>query len=121
MSIFAPHFMTGWKNYVLLRLNMPPEPPSPHPLDLLFEKYVDKSVPYLGVFERGEDDENPHWHLAFRCIGKMQALRQWLVRNGFKGNQSYSLKAGDPEKMDAHFNYLCKGTGTGKEDGPPGS
>lgn len=99
-------------NYVCLRLN------HGHVLDLLLEKYIDKSVPYLCVHETGENDENPHWHLAFRCIGKMQALRQWLGRNGFKGNESYSLKAGDPEKMDAHFDYLCKGTGTGKEDGP---
>ncbi len=110
--------MTEWKNYVCLRLDKPTDLPAQHPLDLLLEKYVDKSVPYLCCFECGEDDENPHWHLTFRCIGKMQALRQWLVRNGFKGNQSYSLKAGDPEKMDAHFNYLCKGTGTGKEDRP---
>ena len=106
-------------NYVCLRLNRPEDPVEQSRIvNLLFEKYVDQSVPYLVVYETGEDDKNPHWHFAFRCISKMQALRQFLTREGFKGNQSYSLKAGDPEKMDSHFDYLCKGTGTGKEDGP---
>lgn len=109
----------SFENYVCLRLNRPQDPvEQARIVNLLLEKYVDKSVPYLCVFETGEDDKNPHWHFAFRCIGKMQALRQCLGRNGFKGNESYSLKAGDPEKMDTHFDYLCKGTGTGKDDGP---
>lgn len=103
-------------NYVLLRITE--SAPAASLYDSLFEKYVDKSVPYLVVRELGEDDENPHRHFGFRCIGKMQALRQWLGRNGLKGNESYSLKAGDPKKMDTYFDYLCKGTGTGKEDGP---
>ena len=111
-------------NYVCLRLNERPGklPDFAYTLSairtLLLEKYVDQRVPYLCVHELGENDKNPHWHLAFRCVGKMQALRQFLTRNGFKGNESYSLKAGDPNQMDAHFDYLCKGTGTGKEDGP---
>lgn len=103
-------------NYVCLRINESDTAASVY--DSLLEKYIDQSVPYLVVRELGEDKQNPHRHYAFRCIGKMQALRQWLVRNGLKGNESYSLKAGDPEKMDTHFDYLCKGTGTGKEDGP---
>lgn len=106
----------AYAGYVCLRLNETPN--WLETLDLLLIKYVDKSVPYLAVRELGKDDKNPHRHFAFRCIGKMQALRQALVRVGFKGNESYCLKAGDPEQMDAHFDYLCKGTGTGKEDGP---
>ena len=103
-------------NYVCLRLN---DVAAALALEIsILEKYVDKSVPYLIVRELGEDKKNPHRHFAFRCVCNMQALRQWLVRQGLKGNESYSLKAGDPDQMDAHFDYLCKGTGTGEQDGP---
>jgi len=85
---------------------------------LVDSAYVDKTKIHLIVREGGKNDDNPHIHATFRVRGKIQALRQWIKRSGFKGNESYSLKVADPEKMDGHFRYLCKGCGTGKEDAP---
>lgn len=105
-----------YSEYVLLRLT---EATLPEDFFSIFlEKYVNQTVPYLIVHETGKDNENPHFHCAFSRIGNMQTLRQFLIRLGLKGNQSYSLKVAKSDQMDAHFNYLCKGTGTGKEDGP---
>ena len=110
-----------WENYVCLRINKKDDDEdhlSVFESVYQLSKYIDNDVPYLVVFETGENHENPHYHATFRLIGKMQAFRQFLIRKGFKGNECYSLKAANPEKMDAHLDYLCKGTGTGKEDGP---
>jgi len=109
-----------YDNFVCLRLDVITETffDEGGLLSTLVGKYVDKDIIYLIVREGGKNDDNPHIHATFRVRGKIQALRQWIKRSGFKGNQSYSLKVADPEKMDGHFRYLCKGDGTGKEDPP---
>ena len=72
---------------------------------------VDNAQPYLVVRETGENHENPHFHLAGTLKGgkTIQGFRTMLNRLGIKGNEAYSLKAGNAEKMDSHFTYLCKG------------
>lgn len=79
---------------------------------LLDECHVNKEQPYLVVFETGEDGKNPHFHIAGTLEnGKsLQSIRTKFNRLGIKGNEAYSLKKGNPEKMDSHFTYLCKGT-----------
>lgn len=124
--------MPKYDDYVLLRLtDVPPISEDMDPdeaaksrqnfllaVQTVGDKYLDKSEPYLCVHELGKDENNPHIHWTFKLIGNMQALRQALYRFGFKGNETYCLKAAIPDKMERHFRYLCKGSGTGKEDGP---
>ena len=80
--------------------------------NIFFDDHIDKEKPYLIVRETGKDDENPHFHIAAELKdGKtIQSFRTFLNREGIKGNEAYSLKKGNPEKMDRHFTYLCKGT-----------
>ncbi|AXQ65492.1 MAG: hypothetical protein [Circular genetic element sp.] len=80
--------------------------------DLLLKDHIDEAKPYLIVRETGKDGENPHFHVAGELQdGKtLQNFRTFLNREGIKGNEAYSLKKGNPEKMDRHFTYLCKGT-----------
>jgi hypothetical protein len=72
---------------------------------------MDKGQPYLVVRETGENDQNPHFHFAGHLADghTIQSLRTRLNRLGIKGNEAYSLKKGDANKMDTHFTYLCKG------------
>lgn len=82
-------------------------------------KYVDQSCTYMFCRETGKNKDNPHFHAAFKVVGKMQAFRQWIKRKlCAPGNSTYSLKTAIAEKMPGYFNYLCKGEGTGKKDGP---
>lgn len=78
------------------------------------DAYVNQEQPYLVVRETGEDGQNPHFHVAGTLKdGKtIQSLRTFFNRKGIKGNEAYSLKKGDPEKMKDHFTYLCKGADT---------
>lgn len=108
-----------FENYVCLRLTDTPSARLTEELLSIIEtKYVDKTRTYLLVHETGKEKDNPHIHATFALIGTMQAFRQALNRLGFKGNGCYELKASIPEKMMSHFQYLCKGDGTGKEDRP---
>lgn len=72
---------------------------------------MDKAQPYLVVRETGENDENPHFHFSGTLSNgqSIQSFRTRLNRLGIKGNEAYSLKKGDAQKMDSHFTYLCKG------------
>ncbi len=84
----------------------------------LLDRWIDQDHPYMIVFETGEEHDNPHFHAAGTLKSTDQAVRTELNRCGYKGNKAYKFTAGDPELMDSHFDYLCKGEGTGKEDGP---
>lgn len=116
--------MAQFEGYVLLRMCDSPYEgtqeygPSLSFVSAMIDKFGDKTVRYLVVRETGKDDDNPHFHAAFKLVGKMQALRQTIGRAGFKGNEDYSLKAGISDKMESHFRYLCKGKGTGQQDAP---
>jgi len=48
----------------------------------------------------------------------MPTLRKRLQRAGLSGNEAYSIKKIVESKRSAYLRYLCKGTGTGSEDGP---
>jgi len=107
----------SFENYVLLRLTEC-DALTEEVFTEILAKYVDKTATHLFVYETGKKDENPHVHGTFRLVSAVQAFRQYLLRKGLKGNQSYSLKVADRDQMKAHFQYLCKGTGTGKDDRP---
>lgn len=84
----------------------------------VFDPFWDLSKPHLAVRETGKDNNNPHQHWFFYLQHgkKVSALRKALNRKGIKGKNSYMLKAGKPEKIDDHFDYLCKGISSKKED-----
>lgn len=81
----------------------------------LIDKYCDLPMPYLVVKEEGKDGENPHYHLCFATSTAMRTLRQALRRR-LTGNEAYSLK--QCKELRKQFLYLCKGEGTGENDGP---
>lgn len=104
---------------VLLRLNFIPDPGMPPPsnhrftndfINAFVDKYVVKSEPFLVVAETGKDGDNPHYHLAFTTTAKLQAIRTYINRSAWKGNQNYSLKLGKDDLIESHFDYLCKGS-----------
>ena len=97
---------------------------SVHHLTELLAKHSQPGTPYFIVYEEphgklpGEDaNPNPHYHVFLQCTKTIAALRAAVKRN-WTGNAGYSLKNGIPMKIPDHFNYLCKGTGTGQENGP---
>jgi len=77
----------------------------------IIDTYVNQEQPHMVVRETGEDGKNPHFHFAGQLKDRktLQSIRTAFNRLGIKGNEAYSLKKGDPEKMDDHFTYLCKG------------
>ena len=82
----------------------------------LRKKYVVEGKPFLAVRETGEDGDNPHYHFAFYSTSKIQSVRTFVNRAGWKGNESYSLKIGFEDLIESHFDYLCKGAS--KDDLP---
>jgi len=68
------------------------------------------ALSYLAVRETAAG-ENPHFHVYFDSEQDIKNVRQ-RVRRAFPdaaGNKGYSLTAADPEQVDAHLRYLCKG------------
>lgn len=109
----------SFEGFVCLRLTDTPRARLTEELLATIEaKYVDKTRTHLLVHETGKDKDNPHIHATFALIGTVQAFRTALNRLGFKGNGCYRLEVADPKQMMSHFQYLCKGDGTGKEDVP---
>ncbi|AXQ66117.1 MAG: putative replicase [Cressdnaviricota sp.] len=96
----------------------------------LLADYFDQEEPYLVVREFGKEAQNPHYHLAGTLLndlpgsksrsdnGRTEFLRKRVATAGWKGNECQSWKLGVVGLMDSHFDYLCKGTGTGKQDQP---
>ena len=94
-------------------------------LKALIDKY---SVgPYLCVRESVKtkltdgttSETNTHYHMAmFIEKGKHNALRAAIKRSGWHDNKLYSLKKADPKVFASHFQYLCKGSGSGADDIP---
>lgn len=88
------------------------------------EREVNTVYPYLCVRETGKDDKNPHIHFAFSpsSTDSLEAVRKRIQRNWkgskalWSGNECHELKLGIPEKLDSHFDYLCKGITSCKED-----
>ena len=87
----------------------------------ILEKYGHASSPFLCVHELGDtsnDPEgNPHYHCFFCTAGTIKAVRS-AVAKIWRGNEAYSLKKATTKLVPEHFNYLCKGTGTGSDDYP---
>lgn len=79
-------------------------------IEPIIDKYVVKGKPFLVVRETGENGDNPHYHFAFASAAKSQTVRTFINRTAWKGNKNYSLKVGDENLMERHFNYLCKGS-----------
>lgn len=117
----------------LIRLDvLPPDPAIAPPAfnvaefkieDLLYG-HSQPGTPYLVVYEEPhaplgseEAQTNAHYHVFMQITGTIAALRAAIKRT-WTGNAGYSLKQGKPELIPQQFNYLCKGTGTGTEDGP---
>lgn len=96
----------------------------------LLNDYFDQEKLFLVVRELGEDGNNPHYHIAGSLIdvlpgsdsksddARTEFLRKKVKTAGWKGQKYQRWGTGDPDLMDSHFDYLCKGTGTGKEDQP---
>lgn len=87
-------------------------------LDTVFAEHVDDTREYLVVHEVGEGTEKPHSHSLLPLNKSLEAFRLALNRLGLKGNEVYSLKKADPDKIDSMVDYMCKGTGTGSSDAP---
>lgn len=89
--------------------------------DLIRKYYDTQDAPYLCVRELGDTTDNaegnPHYHLFICTANTIKAVRS-AVSKIWRGNESYSLKQAKPQMVPEHFNYLCKGTGTGSDDGP---
>lgn len=91
----------------------------------IVDKYALVDTPLLCVFELGHDpdgasddaERNPHYHVYFVTCHTIKAVRS-AVAKIWHGNEGYSLKQADPKLTPEHFNYLCKGTGTGSDDQP---
>ena len=90
----------------------------------LISKFSVPGTPYLCVHEvahpkigREEANTNAHYHLFMEIHSTVAALRA-AVKRTWTGNAGYSLKEAKPELVAEHFNYLCKGTGTGTDDRP---
>ncbi len=93
-------------------------------LGRLISEYSSPTSPYLLVYEEahakiGREEANPnsHYHLFMEINCTVAALRAAIKRT-WTGNAGYSLKQAKPELIAEHFNYLCKGAGTGTDDGP---
>lgn len=76
---------------------------------------------YLVVHEVGDGSDNaegrPHYHCVFCTSIKIKDVRNCVTKY-WSGQGCYMLKKGTPKLLPEHFNYLCKGTGTGSDDGP---
>lgn len=87
----------------------------------IIRKYANVDTLMLGVRELGNTTDNaegnPHYHVFFCTDNTIKAVRS-AVSKIWRGNESYSLKQAKPQMIPEHFNYLCKGTGTGSDDGP---
>jgi len=87
----------------------------------ILEKYGHATSPFLCVHELGDTTDNPegnpHYHCFFCTAGTIKAVRS-AVAKIWRGNESYSLKKATAKLIPEHFNYLCKGTGTGSDDYP---
>ncbi len=87
----------------------------------ILEKYGHASSPFLCVHELGDTSKdpegNPHYHCFFCTAGTIKAVRSAIAKI-WRGNESYSLKKATAKLIPEHFNYLCKGTGTGSDDYP---
>lgn len=87
----------------------------------ILEKYGHATSPFLCVHELGDTSNNPegnpHYHCFFCTAGTIKAVRS-AVAKIWRGNESYSLKKATAKLIPEHFNYLCKGTGTGSDDYP---
>lgn len=101
-----------------------------HFVGSLLNDYFDQEKPFLAVRETGRNDNNPHYHIAGSLLqslpgsdtksdnGRTEFLRKRVNVLGWKGNECQRWGVGKADLMDSHFDYLCKGRGTGKEDGP---
>lgn len=91
----------------------------------IVDKYALVDTPLLCVFELGHEpdgisddaERNPHYHVYFVSCHTIKTVRS-AVAKIWHGNEGYSLKKADPKLTPEHFNYLCKGTGTGSDDQP---
>lgn len=83
----------------------------------LVDQYVDLQRPYLAVLEYGDLHNKPHVHIAGTRLLTHSTFGNRVSDMGYTNANKY-VERGKPEKMEEHFMYLCKGTGTGKEDGP---
>lgn len=109
----------NWKDYYLLRFTKEYLDIGSPEFKLFYEKYVVEEAFHLVVSEDGEEGKNPHFHMFFKTVVRMQAIRTHINRKlSLKGNEAYSLKSADGDLCFDHVKYLCKGTGTGKGDGP---
>lgn len=59
----------------------------------------------------------PHYHCVFGSYHSSKDIRN-MITKWWHGQGMYQLKLAKPDLILEHFNYLCKGTGTGHEDGP---
>lgn len=99
-------------------------------INQLLDDYFNKEEPYMIVRELGKDNKNPHYHLAGTLLEilpgsdsksddpRTEFLRRRVKALGWKGQKYQAWGLGKPDLMDSHFDYLCKGSGTGKQDGP---
>lgn len=97
--------------------------------ELFIKQLLDRYAtgPYLCVCESVKTkladgtiaESNTHYHVAtFIEKGKHNALRAAIKRAGWNSNKLYSLKKADPKVFASHFQYLCKGSGSGSDDEP---
>ena len=110
--------MQTWKNSVVLRLQQSTFDEELSSNTSVLANYWNLKKPHLAVRERGEDDDNPHQHWFFHLQDgkKLSSLRRALNLKRIKGNEMYAMKAGKPKLVDGHFDYLCKGITSQKED-----
>ncbi len=87
----------------------------------IMRKYRLPNHYYLVVHELGSGTDDiegrPHYHCVFCSATKIKDIRN-AVKTYWVGQKSYSLKQGKTQLIPEHFNYLCKGTGTGQNDLP---
>lgn len=113
---------------MLLRVDPIPDDEVPYVataqrLVAIVEKWRVPNSAYFIVFEEPhgksgaeEAHANPHYHVFFNMNTTPNSFRNILRKVWTKSH--YCLKVADVDKVAQHYNYLCKGTGTGAQDGP---
>lgn len=66
---------------------------------------------FRAVFEEGTECGQPHFHFYLETAKSSQTVRRLFAKHWRKGEEGqwFSLKAGDPGRLERYVKYLAKG------------
>lgn len=70
---------------------------------------------FRAVYEEGTENGSPHYHYYLETAKSQQTIRRLFAKHWRKGEEGqwFSLKAGDPGRLEKYQKYMAKGV-TGK-------